>query len=183
MCGISCIVALREHTKTWDRPTRPSAFQTSLFEDPALKRSSEFDNPFPQMERSTSRGYERQRVYQDLQASLDKIQHRGPDSRNHWISEDTRVGKITILTFNHCKRIHVSNDYIQLLVTLDCPSTTSHPTALSRFTHPTARSTLSSMASSTTTTASARKSKTPRITSSAAKVTARSSSRCTCTTA
>jgi hypothetical protein len=103
MCGISCIVALREHTKTWDRPTRPSAFQTSLFpeQDPQPTRPSAFDNPFPFIEPKVCRSIERQRVFQDLKASLDMIKHRGPDSRNHWISDDNRVGMLAIPSSNH----------------------------------------------------------------------------------
>lgn len=62
-----------------------------------------------------SRRYERQRVLQDLTKSLDMINHRGPDSRNHWMSEDTRVGMLAIHPSNHGKCI--SDKFNQLSAT------------------------------------------------------------------
>jgi len=32
-------------------------------------------------------------LVQQLHESLDRIQHRGPDCRGHWIAEDQRVGE------------------------------------------------------------------------------------------
>lgn len=122
MCGISAIVALREHTKTWDRPTRPSAFQTTLLPEEGTQPTfpPAADDPFPylpktQMNPHVSRRYERQRVLQDLTKSLDMINHRGPDSRNHWMSEDTRVGMLAIHPSNHGKCI--SDKFNQLSAT------------------------------------------------------------------
>lgn len=34
----------------------------------------------------------RTRLHEQMQASLDKIEHRGPDGRGVWISADARVG-------------------------------------------------------------------------------------------
>jgi asparagine synthase (glutamine-hydrolysing) len=34
----------------------------------------------------------RSRISKELEESLDRIAHRGPDSRGQWISEDDRVG-------------------------------------------------------------------------------------------
>ena len=42
---------------------------------------------------SVERG--RDRLERDLDASLDTITHRGPDSRGRWFSEDNRVGSQT----------------------------------------------------------------------------------------
>ena len=37
-------------------------------------------------------GNVRSRISKQLDESLDKIAHRGPDSRGQWISKDNRVG-------------------------------------------------------------------------------------------
>jgi hypothetical protein len=97
MCGISCIVAFREHTK---KPVRLSAFQSSVTSKdvgtPA--RGSAFHNPFDDI---PPHCVQRDDVQEALDASLDKIQHRGPDSRGHWISDDNRVGMLPSPSSNH----------------------------------------------------------------------------------
>ena len=69
MCGISCILTLSgEHFQRQDRP-RNGELKQSL----------------------VSR---RQKVEQELDASLAQIKHRGPDSCGNWISDDCRVGTL-----------------------------------------------------------------------------------------
>jgi hypothetical protein len=108
MCGISCIIALREHTKKW---TRPSTFQTNLFPEndpkPISRSHQEWFRDWPESAKCST---ERKEICSTLDASLDKIKHRGPDSRGRWISEDNRVGMLAIPSSNHCKRI--SNTFI-----------------------------------------------------------------------
>jgi asparagine synthetase B (glutamine-hydrolysing) len=48
---------------------------------------------------------ERKKLLRDLDQSLDKIKHRGPDSRGHWLSADNRVGTLVVPSFHHC-RVH-----------------------------------------------------------------------------
>ena len=45
---------------------------------------------------------ERKKLLRDLGQSLDKIKHRGPDSRGHWLSADNRVGTLVLPSFHHC---------------------------------------------------------------------------------
>ena len=106
MCGISCIITLREHTK---KGVRLSAFQSDLFSQDVNtpKPGSAFHNPFDDFPKDTQ---QRREVSQALDASLDMIDHRGPDSRGQWISEDNRVGMLTITPSSHCRRI--SNEFI-----------------------------------------------------------------------
>jgi asparagine synthase (glutamine-hydrolysing) len=96
MCGISCIVAFREHTK---KPVRLSSFQSSVTsKDVAtLAHGSALHNPFGDI---PPHSIQRDDVQQALDASLDEIQHRGPDSRGHWISDDNRVGMLAIPSSN-----------------------------------------------------------------------------------
>lgn len=97
MCGISCVFVLREHTKK--RVARsPFAPASWPYEDntPAPTRPSPFDSPFQDM----SQLRERHKLYSDLEASLDQIKHRGPDSRGHWISDDNRIGTLVIPSSN-----------------------------------------------------------------------------------
>jgi asparagine synthase (glutamine-hydrolysing) len=97
MCGISCIVAFREHTK---KPVRLSSFQSSVTsKDVAtLAHGSALHNPFGDI---PPHSIQRDDAQQALDASLDEIQHRGPDSRGHWISDDNRVGMLAIPSSNH----------------------------------------------------------------------------------
>lgn len=41
----------------------------------------------------------REKIANDLKASLEMIAHRGPDSQGIWISEDNRVGNPTFKKF------------------------------------------------------------------------------------
>jgi asparagine synthase (glutamine-hydrolysing) len=45
---------------------------------------------------------ERKKLLHDLDQSLDKIKHRGPDARGHWLSADNRVGTLVVASFHHC---------------------------------------------------------------------------------
>jgi hypothetical protein len=137
MCGISVILALREHTKKADRPSFLAGL-TGLF-------SYNIDTPPPGPSSYLRLDGLRSNIQHDnvslaLDASLDKINHRGPDSHGKWISDDHRVGMLATPLSNHCK--HISNEFFQVSAMLACPSMTSRPPARSHSTHPTARSTL-----------------------------------------
>lgn len=72
MCGISCILALQNHShKHADLSTLPQR----TIEGVELNGHPEHDA-----------------IAHELDASLDLIKHRGPDSRGQWISSDCRAG-------------------------------------------------------------------------------------------
>lgn len=76
MCGISCILALQHsHHKLPDPANLSKSVHTNGDADHA-KLSAELD------------------------ASLDQIEHRGPDSRGQWISNDKRVGPLISFTLS-----------------------------------------------------------------------------------
>ncbi|OQO14973.1 hypothetical protein B0A48_00355 [Cryoendolithus antarcticus] len=67
MCGISCILALRGHDTTYHQAN--GHIHTN----------------------GDTHALERKKIVTELNESLDKIQHRGPDARGHWLSDDNRV--------------------------------------------------------------------------------------------
>jgi len=73
MCGISCIVALYGQTHQAEPylngHTPKDATSVDISHDDYARRLSK-----------------------ELDLSLDMIEHRGPDSRGQWISDDKRVG-------------------------------------------------------------------------------------------
>lgn len=73
MCGISCIVALETCTyKPKEQHLSQGVQGIQLNND-----------------------VERTAIAAELDASLELIKHRGPDSRGQWISPDKRVGTLT----------------------------------------------------------------------------------------
>jgi len=78
MCGISCVFGLRAHSPI----------------------------PHQQLTNGHSNGdthiQERKKLLRDLDQSLDKIKHRGPDSRGHWLSADNRVGTLVVPSVHLC---------------------------------------------------------------------------------
>lgn len=74
MCGISCIVALENCTY---RPKSPHHVPHGI-------EGIELDNDA-----------HRTAIAAELDASLELIKHRGPDSRGQWISPDKCVGTLT----------------------------------------------------------------------------------------
>lgn len=70
MCGISCVFHLGDHS--------PKA--TDIQQDASANVNSQ--------------NREREKLLHDLDQSLDKIKHRGPDARGHWLSADNRVGTL-----------------------------------------------------------------------------------------
>ncbi|KAK6430307.1 hypothetical protein LTR95_013543, partial [Oleoguttula sp. CCFEE 5521] len=66
MCGISCILALRGHDTTYHQAN--GHIHTN----------------------GDTHTLERKKIVTELNESLDKIQHRGPDARGHWLSDDNR---------------------------------------------------------------------------------------------
>lgn len=70
MCGISCILALEGHSQ---------------------HSHHHQEQPHTNGDTTTS---ERKHLLRSLDQSLDKIKHRGPDARGHWLSEDNRVGTL-----------------------------------------------------------------------------------------
>jgi asparagine synthase (glutamine-hydrolysing) len=79
MCGISCIIALQHsHHKLPDLAN--------------LKK------PINGVQTNGDKDHIKLAV--ELDASLDQIKHRGPDSRGQWISNDKRVGPLISLTLS-----------------------------------------------------------------------------------
>lgn len=66
MCGISCVVKLRGH-----------AYKSSGEQTTDVQRAYENDKAL---------------LSQQLESSLDAINHRGPDGRGSWFSDHNRVG-------------------------------------------------------------------------------------------
>jgi asparagine synthase (glutamine-hydrolysing) len=81
MCGISCIIALQQSRHDSDPPNHVKAVNGVLTNGHGTHEHS------PET-----------KLANELDASLDQIQHRGPDSRGQWISKDKRVGPL-ILTY------------------------------------------------------------------------------------
>ena len=79
MCGISCVFGLKAHS--------PEPHQQH--------QSNGHSNGDTHVQ-------ERKKLLRDLDQSLDKIKHRGPDSRGHWLSADNRVGTLVVPSFHHC---------------------------------------------------------------------------------
>lgn len=75
MCGISCIVTLQ---KSRHKPKEPASLPNGI---QAAELNGDADH---------------NRLAKKLDASLEMIKHRGPDSRGQWISEDNRVGPPTL---------------------------------------------------------------------------------------
>lgn len=79
MCGISCILALQHsHHK--------------------LPHVANLTKPVPGVQ--TNGDTDHTKLAVELDASLDQIKHRGPDSRGQWISNDKRVGPLISLTLS-----------------------------------------------------------------------------------
>jgi asparagine synthase (glutamine-hydrolysing) len=78
MCGISCVFGLKAHS--------PEAHQ---------HQTNGHSNGDTHVQ-------ERKKLLRDLDQSLDKIKHRGPDSRGHWLSADNRVGTLVVPSYNLC---------------------------------------------------------------------------------
>jgi len=74
MCGISCILSLASQAQHQQQQPRNG-------------------------ERKTAVANERERLDKELNASLAKIAHRGPDNCNNWISDDCRVGTLAYHTY------------------------------------------------------------------------------------
>lgn len=78
MCGISCVFGLAANL--------PESHQY---------QSNGYSNGDTHLQ-------ERKKLLHDLDQSLDKIKHRGPDARGHWLSADNRVGTLVVASFYHC---------------------------------------------------------------------------------
>ena len=76
MCGISCVFGLKAHSP-----------------EPRQYQSNGYSNGDTHLQ-------ERKKLLHDLYQSLDKIKHRGPDSRGHWLSADNRVGTLVVPSFH-----------------------------------------------------------------------------------
>lgn len=72
MCGISCVFRLGDHS-------------------PKATNSQPGDST-----NASHQDSQREKVLHDLDQSLDKIRHRGPDARGHWLSADNRVGTLVL---------------------------------------------------------------------------------------
>lgn len=79
MCGISCILQVKPAAKLNEQSNGMPVVNGVDHELP--------DGPHPNGTKSE--------LATQLNASLDCIEHRGPDSRGQWVSEDERVGKLT----------------------------------------------------------------------------------------
>lgn len=79
MCGISCILQVEPAAKLNEKS---NGFPVVNGVDHELPDG-------PQTNGTKSK------LATQLNASLDCIEHRGPDSRGQWVSEDERVGKLT----------------------------------------------------------------------------------------
>jgi hypothetical protein len=89
MCGISCILALdgrgghashSQHTNGDHQP--PHSSKSTIISKDHLEMNGDSHDPI------------RSKIVQELDQSLDKIKHRGPDSRGYWLSADNRVGTL-----------------------------------------------------------------------------------------
>jgi asparagine synthase (glutamine-hydrolysing) len=79
MCGISCVITLQHsHHKLPDVANLKKAV-------PGVQTNGDTDHT---------------KLAVELDASLDQIKHRGPDSRGQWISNDKRVGPLISLTLS-----------------------------------------------------------------------------------
>lgn len=76
MCGISCILTQEHPSHTGQQPI-------------ANGTPNGLPNGF-----HTKHDTTRSAISHELNASLDQIRHRGPDSRGQWISDDNRVGPL-----------------------------------------------------------------------------------------
>jgi asparagine synthase (glutamine-hydrolysing) len=76
MCGISCVFGLKTHSPGQQ-----------------LHQTNGHANGDTHMK-------ERKELLRDLDQSLDKIKHRGPDSRGHWLSADNRVGTLVVISLH-----------------------------------------------------------------------------------
>lgn len=76
MCGISCILALHGHMS---KHACTGHAQATSSEIEGLQ-----SNDCPRHDA----------IAHELNASLDQIKHRGPDSRGQWLSSDNRVGPL-----------------------------------------------------------------------------------------
>lgn len=74
MCGISCILAL-QHYHNHD-----STHVTTRHDIQGVELNGDTIHDA---------------IAHELDASLDQIKHRGPDSRGQWISPDSRVGPLS----------------------------------------------------------------------------------------
>lgn len=80
MCGISCILSLasHQHHRPHDQPNGAAHIN----------------------------GDRREALATELNASLDQIKHRGPDSCGNWISDDCRVGTLASSNLNSLPTRH-----------------------------------------------------------------------------
>lgn len=78
MCGISCILAL-QHNHPHKPTSDPCHVSNGHIEGVTLTGNPIHDS-----------------IAHELDASLEQIKHRGPDSRGQWISPDGRVGPLTL---------------------------------------------------------------------------------------
>jgi asparagine synthase (glutamine-hydrolysing) len=76
MCGISCVFGLKAHSP-----------------EPQQHQTNGHTNGDTHMQ-------ERKKLLRDLDQSLEKIKHRGPDSRGHWLSADNRVGTLVVISLH-----------------------------------------------------------------------------------
>ena len=81
MCGISCVFGLTANS--------PESHQ---------QQPNGYSNGDTHVQ-------ERKKLLRNLDQSLDKIKHRGPDSRGHWLSADNRVGTLVVPSPHHM-RVH-----------------------------------------------------------------------------
>lgn len=79
MCGISCVFGLKAHSP-----------------EPHQHQANGYANGDTHLQ-------ERKKLLHDLDQSLDKIKHRGPDARGHWLSADNRVGTLVVPSLHHIR--------------------------------------------------------------------------------
>ena len=72
MCGISCVFGLQAHSP------KPDPHEMNGYTN------------------GDKHSHDRKQLLHDLDESLDKIKHRGPDARGHWLSADNRVGTLVV---------------------------------------------------------------------------------------
>jgi asparagine synthase (glutamine-hydrolysing) len=79
MCGISCVFGLKAHSP-----------------EPHQQHTNGYANGDTHVQ-------ERKKLLRDLDQSLDKIKHRGPDARGHWLSADNRVGTLVVISLHRIR--------------------------------------------------------------------------------
>ncbi|KAF2224845.1 hypothetical protein BDZ85DRAFT_317481 [Elsinoe ampelina] len=86
MCGISCILSLQHATHNVHHVPPATNGHTNGYTNGYTNGSKDTE---------LDGDHSRDGLTKEINDSLDLIKHRGPDSRGHWISSDTRVGPLT----------------------------------------------------------------------------------------